>query len=140
MSSDVIIGHDGKPRCSWVGAGDTALARYHDEVWGARTYDECAMIEALTLGVFEALEVGGVPLRGACGRLRFLAERRRRKGPRPWVLPGSRLPRCGPERLNCACPISGFSANRRQLLLQRSGSCRAATVGLGRGRGGGGGT
>jgi len=25
MSSDVIIGHDGKPRCPWAGAGDTAL-------------------------------------------------------------------------------------------------------------------
>jgi DNA-3-methyladenine glycosylase I len=53
MSSDVIIGPDGKPRCAWVGAGDTASARYHDEVWGARTYDESAMFEALTLGVFE---------------------------------------------------------------------------------------
>ena len=53
MSSDVIIGHDGKPRCAWVGAGDTALVRYHDEVWGARTYEESAMFEALTLGVFE---------------------------------------------------------------------------------------
>jgi DNA-3-methyladenine glycosylase I len=53
MSSDVIIGHDGKPRCGWVGAGDTALGRYHDEVWGTRTYDESAMFEALTLGVFE---------------------------------------------------------------------------------------
>jgi DNA-3-methyladenine glycosylase I len=53
MSSDVIIGHDGKPRCPWAGAGDTALGRYHDEVWGARTYDESAMFEALTLGVFE---------------------------------------------------------------------------------------
>src|SRR6476660_7544529 len=53
MSSDVIIGHDGKPRCSWAGAGDTAFGRYHDEVWGARTYEEPAMFEALTLGVFE---------------------------------------------------------------------------------------
>src|SRR6476620_8341017 len=53
MSSDVIIGHDRKPRCGWVGAGDTALARYHDEVWGRRTYDEPALFEALTLGVFE---------------------------------------------------------------------------------------
>jgi DNA-3-methyladenine glycosylase I len=53
MSSDVIIGHDGKPRCSWAGAADTALGRYHDEVWGTRTYDESAMFEALTLGVFE---------------------------------------------------------------------------------------
>jgi DNA-3-methyladenine glycosylase I len=53
MSGDVIIGHDGKPRCAWAGAGDTAFGRYHDEVWGIRTYDESAMFEALTLGVFE---------------------------------------------------------------------------------------
>ena len=53
MNSDVIIGHDGKPRCAWVGAGDNDLGRYHDEVWGTRTYDESAMFEALTLGVFE---------------------------------------------------------------------------------------
>jgi len=53
MGNDVITGHDGKPRCSWAGATDTALGRYHDEVWGTRTYDESAMFEALTLGVFE---------------------------------------------------------------------------------------
>jgi DNA-3-methyladenine glycosylase I len=53
MSSDVIIGHDGKPRCAWAGVGDTAFGRYHDEVWGTRTYDESAMFESLTLGVFE---------------------------------------------------------------------------------------
>ncbi len=39
MSIDVIIGHDGKPRCAWAGAGDSAFGRYHDEVWGTRTYD-----------------------------------------------------------------------------------------------------
>jgi DNA-3-methyladenine glycosylase I len=53
VSSDVIIGHDGKPRCAWVGTGNTSAVRYHDEVWGTRTYDESAMFEALTLGVFE---------------------------------------------------------------------------------------
>jgi len=53
MSGDVIIGYDGKPRCVWAGAGDPALGRYHDEVWGTRTYDESALFEALTLGVFE---------------------------------------------------------------------------------------
>jgi len=53
MSSEVIIGHDGKPRCAWAGAGDTAFGRYHDEVWGTRSYEEPAMFEALTLGVFE---------------------------------------------------------------------------------------
>jgi DNA-3-methyladenine glycosylase I len=53
MSSDVIIGNDGKPRCAWVRDGDTTSVRYHDEVWGTRTYSESAMFEALTLGVFE---------------------------------------------------------------------------------------
>jgi DNA-3-methyladenine glycosylase I len=53
MSDDVITWSDGKPRCTWVRAGDIASARYHDEVWGTRTYDEPALFEALTLGVFE---------------------------------------------------------------------------------------
>src|ERR1700754_4187503 len=52
--ADVIAGYDGKPRCAWAGPGDTALGRYHDEVWGRRTYEESALFEALTLGVFEA--------------------------------------------------------------------------------------
>jgi Methyladenine glycosylase len=54
MSEDVIIGYDGKPRCAWAGGGDTVSVRYHDTVWGTRTYDESALFEALTLGVFEA--------------------------------------------------------------------------------------
>src|ERR1700745_2700617 len=53
MGGDGIIGHDGKPRCAWAGAGDASLGGYHDDVWGTRTYDESAMFEALTLGVFE---------------------------------------------------------------------------------------
>jgi DNA-3-methyladenine glycosylase I len=51
--SDVVVGHDGKPRCVWAGAGDTAFGRYHDEVWGTRSNDESEMFEALTFGVFE---------------------------------------------------------------------------------------
>ncbi|HVH52103.1 MAG TPA: DNA-3-methyladenine glycosylase I [Gaiellaceae bacterium] len=54
MSSDVIIGPDGKTRCAWAGAGDTPLVRYHDKVWGSRTYVESSQFEALTLGVFQA--------------------------------------------------------------------------------------
>ena len=54
MGNDVIIGYDGKPRCAWAGAGDTPGGRYHDEVWGTRTYDSSALFEALTLGVFQA--------------------------------------------------------------------------------------
>jgi DNA-3-methyladenine glycosylase I len=54
MGDDVIIGDDRKPRCAWAGAGDTSGGRYHDEVWGTRTYEESALFEALTLGVFQA--------------------------------------------------------------------------------------
>jgi DNA-3-methyladenine glycosylase I len=54
MGDDVVIGYDGRPRCAWAGAGDTPGGRYHDEVWGTRTYDESALFEALTLGVFQA--------------------------------------------------------------------------------------
>ena len=54
MSDDVIIGYDGRARCAWAGADDTANSHYHDEVWGTPTYDESALFEALTLGVFES--------------------------------------------------------------------------------------
>jgi DNA-3-methyladenine glycosylase I len=53
-SDNVIVGYDGKPRCAWAGAGDTGLGSYHDKVWGVRTYDQSALFEALTLGVFQA--------------------------------------------------------------------------------------
>src|ERR1700759_5271086 len=54
MGDDVIIGYDRRPRCVWAGTGDTPSVRYHDEVWGTRTYDDSALFEALTLGGFEA--------------------------------------------------------------------------------------
>ncbi len=54
MREDLIIGDDGKARCGWITAGDPSSVRYHDEVWGTRTYEESALFEALTLGVFEA--------------------------------------------------------------------------------------
>src|SRR3981081_2592602 len=53
MGNDVIMGSDGTPRCAWPGVADPAPGRYHDEVWGTRPYDEPALFEALTLGVFE---------------------------------------------------------------------------------------
>ena len=53
MSHDVIIGSDGGPRCAWADDAGTPLGRYHDQVWGHRTYDQRAMFEALTLGVFQ---------------------------------------------------------------------------------------
>jgi DNA-3-methyladenine glycosylase I len=53
MSDDVIIGSDGRPRCAWIGERDTPLRHYHDDVWGHRTYEQHALFEALTLGVFQ---------------------------------------------------------------------------------------
>ncbi len=52
-SDGAIMGEDGRPRCPWAGAAPSALVRYHDTVWGKRTYAEPALFEALTLGVFE---------------------------------------------------------------------------------------
>src|SRR5437016_5861061 len=108
LPADVIIGYDGKPRCAWAGAGDTALGRYHDEVWGTRTYDEPAMFEALTLGVFRGRpelvnrirQAGRVP--DGIPRLRRCRSRRddragcrpaeggRLDHPQPWQDPGDR--------------------------------------------------
>jgi DNA-3-methyladenine glycosylase I len=48
-----VIGEDGRPRCPWAGSTASALVRYHDRVWGKRTYGEPTLFEALTLGVFE---------------------------------------------------------------------------------------
>jgi DNA-3-methyladenine glycosylase I len=53
VTGSAILGADGKPRCPWAGTAVSDLARYHDRVWGKRTYGEAAIFEALTLGVFE---------------------------------------------------------------------------------------
>ncbi len=53
-------------------------------------------------GAREAVEVAGVPLRGAYEFLRVHAERRRGQRPYPWVLRRDRLPRHGPEPLKGA--------------------------------------
>ena len=37
MGNDVIVGYDAEAPVSLAGASDTALVRYHDEVWGKRT-------------------------------------------------------------------------------------------------------
>ena len=48
-----VTGEDGRPRCPWAGSTMSALVRYHDRVWGKRTYAEPRLFEALTLGVFQ---------------------------------------------------------------------------------------
>lgn len=48
--TDVIIGHDGEPRCAWAGAGDTPGCGLPRRGVGTWTYEESALFEALTLG------------------------------------------------------------------------------------------
>jgi DNA-3-methyladenine glycosylase I len=53
IGDGAVIGVDGRTRCPWAGSTPSALVRYHDRVWGKRTYAEPKLFEALTLGVFE---------------------------------------------------------------------------------------
>jgi DNA-3-methyladenine glycosylase I len=41
-------------RCPWVGVGDAAYARYHDEEWGVPVADDRALFEKLVLEGFQA--------------------------------------------------------------------------------------
>jgi DNA-3-methyladenine glycosylase I len=50
---DAVVGDDGRPRCPWAATTPSDLLTYHDQAWGRRTFDEAALFEALTLGVFE---------------------------------------------------------------------------------------
>ena len=52
MRDDVIIGHDGKPRCPWAGKPTPRSAVTTTRSGDAHIH-ESALFEALTLGVFE---------------------------------------------------------------------------------------
>ncbi|GAA1964500.1 DNA-3-methyladenine glycosylase I [Microbacterium deminutum] len=54
MGADVIVGADGRGRCTWAETGQSGIRDYHDDVWGTRTIDQSAIFESLTLGVFQA--------------------------------------------------------------------------------------
>lgn len=49
----IVLGADGRPRCSWVGA-DPDYQRYHDEEWGRPLHGDQALFEKLTLEGFQA--------------------------------------------------------------------------------------
>jgi DNA-3-methyladenine glycosylase I len=70
MGGDVTVGDDGVPRCDWAGPAGTALADYHDQVWGTPTADLGQLFEALTLGVFEV----GMSWKVVFGKRQGLAE------------------------------------------------------------------
>ncbi len=53
MSEGLIIGQDGKPRCSWCGH-DPIYIKYHDKEWGRPQTDDIRLFEKLCLEGFQA--------------------------------------------------------------------------------------
>ena len=53
VSSDVVIGVDGRARCGWV-RDDLEYQRYHDEEWGRPLHGDRALFEKLSLEGFQA--------------------------------------------------------------------------------------
>ncbi|QEO13426.1 DNA-3-methyladenine glycosylase I [Agromyces intestinalis] len=50
---DLIVGDDGRARCSW-GGRDPEYQRYHDEEWGIAQHDPVRLFEKLCLEGFQA--------------------------------------------------------------------------------------
>lgn len=53
MSTDIIVGPDGKPRCRWCDAAPEFLA-YHDSEWGFPVGDDLRLFEKLCLEGFQS--------------------------------------------------------------------------------------
>ena len=51
--TDLVVGDDGKPRCSWGGSTPDYLA-YHDTEWGNPVRGDDALFERLTLEAFQS--------------------------------------------------------------------------------------
>ena len=51
--SSIVIGEDGKPRCSWCAAAPEFLA-YHDKEWGYPVDDDIRLFEKLCLESFQS--------------------------------------------------------------------------------------
>jgi DNA-3-methyladenine glycosylase I len=49
----LVIGVDGKARCSWVGSAPEYVA-YHDEEWGRPVRDDDGLFERITLEAFQS--------------------------------------------------------------------------------------
>jgi DNA-3-methyladenine glycosylase I len=49
----VLVGDDGRARCSWVGT-DAEYQRYHDEEWGVPLHGDRAVFEKISLEGFQA--------------------------------------------------------------------------------------
>jgi len=53
MSTEIIVGPDGKSRCRWCGAAPEFLA-YHDTEWGFPVSDDHRLFEKLSLESFQS--------------------------------------------------------------------------------------
>jgi DNA-3-methyladenine glycosylase I len=51
--ADLVIGVDGKPRCSWALSAPEYVA-YHDEEWGQPVRDDDGLFERITLEAFQS--------------------------------------------------------------------------------------
>lgn len=49
----LLIGPDGRPRCSWCGAAEDYIA-YHDHEWGVPVHDDVRLFEKICLEGFQA--------------------------------------------------------------------------------------
>ena len=52
-TAGLLVGPDGRSRCSWAGAAPEYLA-YHDEEWGVPVHGESALYERITLEAFQS--------------------------------------------------------------------------------------
>ena len=50
---DLVIGDDGRPRCSW-GSSSEDYVKYHDDEWGRPTIDERTLFEKICLEGFQS--------------------------------------------------------------------------------------
>jgi len=52
-TAGLLVGPDGRSRCSWAGSAPEYLA-YHDEEWGVPVHGESALYERITLEAFQS--------------------------------------------------------------------------------------
>ncbi|MCZ2204133.1 DNA-3-methyladenine glycosylase I [Bartonella sp. A05] len=53
LEAGLLMGVDGKVRCSWAGT-DPLYCAYHDNEWGKPVFDDCCLFEKICLEGFQA--------------------------------------------------------------------------------------
>ncbi|WP_455476413.1 DNA-3-methyladenine glycosylase I [Bartonella sp. B17] len=53
LNEGLLMGADGKVRCSWAGT-DPLYCAYHDNEWGKPVFDDCRLFEKICLEGFQA--------------------------------------------------------------------------------------